>query len=125
MLEKLGWPTAIFDELELEAMPLRCDATPAETAACVASQPPSEPAKDLSVDTDATSKADGPAWEYSLSDIDGGVVLSISLPEDVEPGDLDLDVAANNVKATCSKMVPLHVNLPKPVNPDSAPPAKY
>ncbi|CAE8628173.1 unnamed protein product [Polarella glacialis] len=69
------------------------------------------------------------AWQYSLEEGDGGLTLSIALPEGLSPADVELDVAALRVSVACASEASstggLTVTLPRKVNAAAAAPAKY
>eukprot|EP00927_Polykrikos_kofoidii_P066631 TRINITY_DN62193_c0_g1_i1.p1 TRINITY_DN62193_c0_g1~~TRINITY_DN62193_c0_g1_i1.p1 ORF type:complete len:750 (-),score=109.73 TRINITY_DN62193_c0_g1_i1:461-2677(-) len=69
-------------------------------------------------------------WDWSLDHESTSLILSIAIPMGVEPSDLQLDVASERVVVVCStpshgNLGSLRVALPRLVNPDGAPPAKY
>ena len=69
------------------------------------------------------------AWDYSLMDSEKCLIVSLCIPEGVEPADLDLDVGERRVLVSCqgatSELGPLTIELPQAVNAMEAPPAKY
>lgn len=76
--------------------------------------------------SDAEAEA---SWEHSTVESDGCLIVSVSLPDEVEPTDLELDVAEKRVQASYvgadGKPVRLTIELSKAVDTEQAPPAKY
>lgn len=106
LMEKHGWPEdllKIAEEARSAVLPREDAATPAAA-------------------TDA-----GISWDYSLTESEGCLVLSLFLPEGVEPSDVDLELGTRQVVVSChdGKLAPLTVELTKAVDTMTAPPAKY
>eukprot|EP00929_Paragymnodinium_shiwhaense_P119482 TRINITY_DN91388_c0_g1_i1.p1 TRINITY_DN91388_c0_g1~~TRINITY_DN91388_c0_g1_i1.p1 ORF type:complete len:726 (-),score=201.65 TRINITY_DN91388_c0_g1_i1:63-2240(-) len=102
---------------------------PPAAAAADAAPPSSTPAQ--AVPAAAAAPSSSAAWTYTLDEQDGSFQLSISVPDDVEPSELDLDVGRERVVVVCNAggaagaLGTLHVALSRSVDPDSAPPVKF
>lgn len=64
-------------------------------------------------------------WEHTLDEGEKSLQLALTLPEGVEPGDVELDVAPGRVVAAHNGQDRLHLVLPQKVAPDRAPVAKF
>eukprot|EP00434_Breviolum_minutum_P041403 symbB.v1.2.036828.t1/scaffold5292.1/size28769/1 len=67
----------------------------------------------------------GSGWTYSIQEEETLIVLSITLPEGLNPQDLDVDVSAAEVSVTAVTLPELKIQLPSLVDADAAMPAKF
>lgn len=67
----------------------------------------------------------GSGWTYSIQEEETLIVLSITLPEGLNPQDLDVDVSAAEVSVTAVTLPELKIQLPSLVDAHAAMPAKF
>merc|ERR1711957_315343 len=116
LMQSQGWPEDLI-ALALEASP---DSHEKEPQGLPLAKPEVAGSIDAGVAAEST-------LSHTLVDNGNALLLSIALPEGVEPAAVELDLAAHVVSATAHAEVPLrlHVELPRLVDPDLAPPAKF
>merc|ERR1712014_50028 len=70
------------------------------------------------------------SWEWNLEDQESVIIVSVMVPDGMEPSDLELDVGVEHVRILCqagsgASLDTLNIQLPRRVDPGNAPPAKY